>query len=256
MIAILGDSNTGKTTLAKHIILKSKNMFDMIFLLQGSTPSSDNLYHDFVWPCDMTFNKPTDYDTKSRTATIKKYVKDLTLLSLELTKINGDIAELKKTNPDASPIKTLFLIDDIGNDLKNFSNIGNVARHSKISIIFLIHKETDLDKETREKITHYFISSKSPNPIKIIKDVFSMDVKLYEEKKMHLINSDMDKRFFLVCTKTNTNILYFCLDNDDFENLKKESQCNLLKRFSKERRLFINALKKLTKRHTFIDNID
>lgn len=229
VLAIIGSSGHGKTSLLKHMLNISKDTYTNVYLFQGSAPSEDNLYTNFIWPADIEYI--TDIDDKGYKTRFKN---DIMQYNTIIAEYNTDIRDYNKQNDpnkQLSLIKTLFIFDDFGPNNKYFSDFANVSRHSLSSFVFIIHNDTDLDLSFRKKITHYFINvCFSLNQIaEIFKDI----KQYYDAIRKKFIENNQKKTFIVLDRDNPLDIHYTCLNEVQLESIKYSN--SVLYRFSKQR---------------------
>lgn len=239
VLAIIGSSGQGKTTLLKYMLDISKEHYTNVYLFQGSAPSEDNLYTNFIWPADIEYI--TDIDDKGYKIRFKNNISQYNSIIAEY---NTDIRDYNKKceeNKQLSLIKTLFIFDDFGPNNKYFSDFANVSRHSLSSFVFIIHNDTDLDLCFRKKITHYFINvCYSLNQIaEIFKDIKSD----YDSIRKKFIENNQKKTFIVLNRDSPMDIYYTCLNEIQIENIK--NSVSVLYRFSKQRMKMKELIAKL-----------
>lgn len=239
VLAIIGSSGCGKTTLLKYMLDLSKKYYTNIFLFQGSAPSEDNLYTDYIWPADVEYI--TDIDDKTYKSNFKTLIVQYNTLIAEY---NTDIRDKNKKNEDKIPlIKTMFIFDDFGPNNKYFSDFANVSRHSLSSFVFIIHNDTDLDLTFRKKITHYFINVCFP--LNQIGDIFKGLRVLYEDIRKKFIENNQKKCFIILDRDNPLDIQYFYLNEFHLEKLRNSN--SVLFRCSKQRCCMKTMIQNLAK---------
>lgn len=240
-LCLLGSSGCGKTTLLKYILEEFKGYFTLIFLLLGSDPSEDNIYSNFVWPSHIKI-----FDNLNKKKEIQKTLDDIKKLADSITKINITIKDENKKNHNqisSRPIiRTLFIVDDFGSELQNFSHFGNVGRHSNFYFIFLIHNDTDLSKEMRKKINYYFIQV-NYNSHMILGE--SRIENINSQIKEYKINFEKNsiRNPFVVLDIQHSHLYYYFLTQEQVDETK--FSISVLYTFSNEKLTLINSLKSL-----------
>lgn len=241
LISIIGSSGSGKTTVLKHILSTTENIFTHVILIQGAKPANDNVYIDYVWPHDIFFPNPSETikEFMSRMKNkIKKYMDGVITY-------NSFIQDQIDSNPNSKLkiIKTLFIFDDCSSQTKCLSDLCDTYRHSKISMIFLIHNDTDIDKTFRSKITYCFMSVKF-KPSQIIEHFTTEQKKQLIEATETFIKLNKEHVFLIFETKNADKIEVLDLKPQELENLKDNQM--MFYRSSKQRAIIKNLLKELS----------
>jgi energy-coupling factor transporter ATP-binding protein EcfA2 len=237
VLAIIGSSGHGKTTLLKHMLHISKEHYTNVFLFQGSAPSEENLYIDFIWPADIEY--ATDNDNKTYKT---KFKNDILKYNTTIAEYNTDIRDYnKKHDKQLKLIKTLFIFDDFGPNNKYFSDFANVSRHSLSSFVFIIHNDTDLDLSFRKKITHFFVNVCFA--LNQIAEIFKDIKNEYEVIRKKFMENNQKKTFLVLDRDNPMDLYYTCLNEKQIEAIKNSN--SFLYRFSKQRISMRESLVKL-----------
>lgn len=237
ILTIIGDSGSGKTTLLKYILCEAKSAYTHVFLFQGSMPSEDNVYTNYIWPGDIKYirNISDKFNLEANTKNIKEYMENVTIH-------NNNISDINKKNNNKKPIpfiKTLFIFDDFGNNNRLLTDLTIIARHSYTSFAFLIHNDTDIDVPLRKKVTHYLINvnftlNQILENFKNIKNDFEFIRKSFLEKR--------NNKCFLLIEKQNLNCINYCfLEEEQVKKIRNDSSIVFYKT-SKQRKLFKDLL--------------
>lgn len=236
VLAIIGDSGSGKTTMLKHILCETRKVYSHIFLFQGSMPSEDNVYINYIWPSDIYYqtNAKDKLSLNSVNSTIEKYIKDVSEINSNINDLNRKNDKLKIPN-----IKTLFIFDDFGDNNRMFSNATNISRHALTSFIFLIHNDTDLPRSLRNKVTHYLINVNFS--LNQILEIFKSIKNDYEFLRKKFIEKNNNKCFLLL-RKDNLNCIDYCSLSLEEVNKIKEKKNVVFYKSSKQRKLLKDFL--------------
>lgn len=240
ILALLGSSGCGKSTLLKHIIEECIGEFTHIFLYQGSSPSNDNIYINYVWPENINYIDNLDKNTINlKREEISSYCVGVSNFNID---IEDKISKNGSNDKVYKKIKTLIIFDDFGANNKYFTNFTNVSRHSLTSFVFLIHNDTNLDKTLRDKITHYFININYN--INQIGDYFKPYRSTYESIRKRFIEMGDTKNCFLLVDMSNQGFFkYINLSKEETEKIKKQFITHYF--LSKQRMLIKNEIKKV-----------
>ncbi|AKS26336.1 putative adenosine triphosphatase/DNA packaging protein [Diachasmimorpha longicaudata entomopoxvirus] len=242
-IALMGPSGCGKTTLLKVILDQCKDFFSLSYLIQGSSPSEDNIYSSYIWPNNMIFLT----SGANRKKQLQEIMGQMTSLGQEMVKINNNIKDENARGVNGisnrKPIRTLFVMDDLGCDLRVFEQFGNVSRHYGFYFLFIIHNDTNLTKLLRKNITHYFISV-SAQPEQIMDDFKHLTSAFIEHQRE--FKSSSLRKAFLVLEREKDSVDYIALERNELEAVK--SHFPVINNFSKLKQIYGSHLKNIAQK--------
>lgn len=224
VMAIVGSSSAGKTTLLKHILGKAK-CYTHRFLVTGTPIESDNNYLQHFYPDDIYH---VDIKDNIEIGNIRIKIENFTK---EVLTINEEIKDkmLVDKNSKINKPKILFVFDDLGNLMKDFARIVNTIRHSRINFIFLIHNDIDMPPTLRSNITHYIVSfnhniSQMKDTIfKKNKDAYLLFSKEIKDLSKKISESKKEKGFVFIDMEDINNMSYKILSEEEFKELSNDN---------------------------------
>ena len=191
IIQIVGSTNSGKTTLIKHILKNYSDKFSYIFYLTDNKQilKSDGLMNSYIWP-NHIFSATTKDSSK------------LTIFLKELENMMIDINS--KNEEEQRPLDNVLVIcDDVNKYPSDLYTSVKQSRHYQISLVMLIQYYVDLHTSVREQVSHIILCSKESldefmsNKNKKINNNVIKD--LYKDKiKFQLENLNIDKKLYYI----------------------------------------------------------
>lgn len=181
-IVIIGPTNTGKTTILKHILLKiiSEKNYDFIYLVTNSKISVDNNnYLNYFYLNHIKYLDTVNYKTE---------------LSNFLNQVKNHGNNLKKKNWNG---KIIIVFDDIGEKIKyTLNNFTQECRHANISCIMLLHHYTHIPPSVRESVRYiFFTASVSVAPKEFMQKKNSKDI----DKISTMVTNLFNKKKYIYC---------------------------------------------------------
>lgn len=220
VVAIVGTSNSGKTSLAKYLIYKTQQFYNNVYIYQKTTPSVDNSYSNCIWPSNVKVIKEDVHGVKEMVN------KDFALHRGELIDIKNRIDNHNRlclTNKIkgnvVNSLNTLYIFDDFGQDNRQFTSLFDTTRHANISCIMLLHCVVDATPRVRERIDYIFYHT-GLDPLPYYKPS-KATVEKYTKYKEYL---SKNPRAFICCEKGFVNLSCIALTPKENElGLKNQS---------------------------------
>jgi GTPase SAR1 family protein len=201
-IVIIGPTNTGKTTILKHILLEiiDKKKQDFVYLVTNSKISVDNNnYLNFFYLNHIKYLDTVNYKIELETF-------------LDQVKNHGN--NIKKKNWTG---KIIIVFDDVGEKIKfSIKNFTQECRHANISCIMLLHHYTHIPPSVRESIKYIFftalvsVSAKDFLQKKNTKDVDRISnmvsILFIKKKYIYCVYDSLNSHFYYYLIDKHTNL--------------------------------------------------
>lgn len=226
MVVIFGKSGSGKSTIIKSILHKCNDLFTHAYVIQGSEPSTDNVYINVVWPDDITVVNTKDKKSiESAKTEMLQNINKLRDLNLIIEDSN------KKSNKNIiKPMHAVYIFDDLTSYTKHFGDLQGKLRHTPTTMIFLLHSVVDIDKTFRSNINCYMININFE-----LSQLGQTFPKLNEDFNLLKSKHGKNNRLFCVYNVDMNNSSYVYIEPDELEELKKTGYSIVFHKSSKQR---------------------
>lgn len=196
-IVIIGPTNTGKTTILKHILLEiiGNAKRDFVYLVTNSKISVDNNnYLNFFYLNHIKYLDAPNYKIELETF-------------LDQVKNHGN--NIKKKNWTG---KIIIVFDDVGEKIKfSIKNFTQECRHANISCIMLLHHYTHIPPCVRESIKYIFFTALvSVSPKDFLQKKNTKDI----DRISTMVSNLFTKKKYVYCVydSLNSYFYYYLID--------------------------------------------
>lgn len=202
-IVIIGTTDSGKTTILKHILLKiiNKHSYDFLYLITNSKISVyNNNYLNYFFLNHIKYLDINNFKT------------ELGNFLIQIKNFGNDLKIKKKWNG-----KIILIFDDVGEKLKlSLNNFTQECRHANISCIMLVHYYTHLPPSVRESVKYIFFTKTS---LPSLKEFLPKKNARDTEKITNVVSTLLNKKKYIYCVYDSISAYFYYYIVDNYREL-------------------------------------